>query len=408
MDMGDLYAFFRESADVAPVYYFDQLIDHEDPSEGTFKQRYWRNTELGGPIMQAKSMRADWTINGVVAQMFGGAAIDHVYFAQNVVDGDSVGPDNAPWILMGGSYPGGPVSWTITSYVSSAVVQVQLEFWQYFEPIRENMPRNCSADVEAVIAYIFFGTDTEMQMKIQSIFGFNSSNLAWDLWSWQELQPTTGSGAAFYRFCDALEVKDGVSASVNGWGVDHALSAWARWSNPDTPLEARADHPAYHSWLWLKRASYHSRTLCILIDCSFIDVTNSTQLWGFCGEIKLMDIIEMDRREVLFRGSTLTCKHASSNSRMRSIPFWSRMATALMPPTAYGVSKTEGCSLPKVKVKATVSAVNSTAVSTYDQPIVLSNGFHCTDLVMALAGPDPMVVAVQDLSLDYVEKWLAK
>ncbi len=83
------------------------------------------------------------TINGVVAQQFGGAAIvlehryfgesnpypnlnvdslkyqtvaqaieDHVYFAQNVVlpqvNGDGVGPDKAPWILIGGSYPGQP------------------------------------------------------------------------------------------------------------------------------------------------------------------------------------------------------------------------------------------------------------------------------------------------------------
>lgn len=23
------------------TYYFDQLIDHEDPNQGTFKQRYW-------------------------------------------------------------------------------------------------------------------------------------------------------------------------------------------------------------------------------------------------------------------------------------------------------------------------------------------------------------------------------
>lgn len=23
------------------TYYFDQLIDHDDPSKGTFKQRYW-------------------------------------------------------------------------------------------------------------------------------------------------------------------------------------------------------------------------------------------------------------------------------------------------------------------------------------------------------------------------------
>lgn len=27
------------------VYYFDQLIDHNEPSKGTFKQRYWHNWE---------------------------------------------------------------------------------------------------------------------------------------------------------------------------------------------------------------------------------------------------------------------------------------------------------------------------------------------------------------------------
>lgn len=53
-----------------------------------------------------------------------------------------------------------------------------------------------------------------------------------------------------------------------------------------------------------------------------------------------------------------------------------------------------------------MSAVNSTAMRTDDQPIVLLNGFHYTDLVMALAAPDPTVVAVQDLFLDYVDKWL--
>lgn len=28
------------------------------------------------------------------------------------------------------------------------------DFWQYFEPIRQNMPKNCSADIQAVIAHI--------------------------------------------------------------------------------------------------------------------------------------------------------------------------------------------------------------------------------------------------------------
>lgn len=31
------------------VYYFDQLIDHNDPSLGTFKQRYWHTYEFYEP-----------------------------------------------------------------------------------------------------------------------------------------------------------------------------------------------------------------------------------------------------------------------------------------------------------------------------------------------------------------------
>ncbi len=54
VDMGDhesVDVLFRdhESADVAPygtVYYFDQLIDHDDPSKRTFKQRYRHNAEF--------------------------------------------------------------------------------------------------------------------------------------------------------------------------------------------------------------------------------------------------------------------------------------------------------------------------------------------------------------------------
>ena len=33
------------------VYYFDQLIDHNDPSKGTFRQRYWNSWEFYQPGM---------------------------------------------------------------------------------------------------------------------------------------------------------------------------------------------------------------------------------------------------------------------------------------------------------------------------------------------------------------------
>lgn len=52
-----------------------------------------------------------------------------------------------------------------------------------------------------------------------------------NLWDWQDLSPTSGPGAQFFDFCDALEVKDGVSAPESGWGLDHALAAWGSYWN---------------------------------------------------------------------------------------------------------------------------------------------------------------------------------
>ena len=43
---------------------------------------------------------------------------------------------------------------------------------------------------------------------------------------WQDIQPDGAYYNVIY-FCDQLEVKDGEVAPASGWGVDHALSAWA-------------------------------------------------------------------------------------------------------------------------------------------------------------------------------------
>ena len=48
------------------------------------------------------------------------------------------------------------------------------------------------------------------------------------IWEWQELSPSS-KGGKFFKFCDALEVKDGVSAPASGWGLEHALQAWGKY-----------------------------------------------------------------------------------------------------------------------------------------------------------------------------------
>ncbi|KAK7470337.1 hypothetical protein VKT23_001766 [Stygiomarasmius scandens] len=167
------------------TYYFDQLIDHNNPSLGTFKQRFWHTYEFyepGGPIVLMTPGEANAqpysgyltnkTITGTTAQKNNGSVIilehrfygesnpkpdlsgknlqlhtlqqaidDLEYFAFNVKlpqpDGDKLTPNEAPWILAGGSYSGALTSWTMVNkpglfaagYASSAVVEAILDFW---------------------------------------------------------------------------------------------------------------------------------------------------------------------------------------------------------------------------------------------------------------------------------------
>ncbi|KAH7908620.1 peptidase S28 [Hygrophoropsis aurantiaca] len=215
---------------ITTVYYFDQLIDHTNPSLGTFQQRYWMDWEFyeaGGPIILMTPGETDadgyegyltnGTVNGMIAQQQNGATvlIEHRFFGysnpydnltsqslelltiQQAIDdltyfaetadlpmpgGDQVKPGQAPWILIGGSYSGALTSWTMVNkpdvfyagYASSAVVEAITDYWGYFTPIREYMPQNCSSDVEAVIAYldqIYAENDTTAIQAMKDNFG---------------------------------------------------------------------------------------------------------------------------------------------------------------------------------------------------------------------------------------------
>lgn len=89
-----------------------------------------------------------------------------------------------------------------------------------------------------------------------------------NLWDWQDMQPTTGPGAAFYQFCDALEVKEGISASMDGWGLEHALAAWgAYWK--DSYLET-SKWPV-HSRQW-GCFDHNCRKVCGTEDIAYVFV----------------------------------------------------------------------------------------------------------------------------------------
>ena len=64
----------------------------------------------------------------------------------------------------------------ISTQIRLALILARLtsDFWGYFEPIRQNMPANCSADVEAVIAHVdslIGSNDTSAISALKATFG---------------------------------------------------------------------------------------------------------------------------------------------------------------------------------------------------------------------------------------------
>ncbi|TFK43800.1 serine carboxypeptidase S28-domain-containing protein [Crucibulum laeve] len=455
------------------TYFFDQLIDHNNPSLGTFKQRFWHTWEFyepGGPIilMTPGEVNADGysgyltnrTINGLIAQQQNGSTIvlehrfyglsnpfpdlsvkslrvhtiqqaidDLEYFSKNVnlpmPNGDNLTPDKAPWILIGGSYSGALTSWTMVNkpglffagYGSSGVVEAILDFWQYFEPIREHMPANCSADVQAVIAHVdtvFSGKNQTAIQAIKNLFGMGdmthlddvAGSLRNNLWDWQSLQITSGPGSQFFNFCDALEVKNGVSASATGWGLDHALAAWGSyWTT--SYLTRLCGNSTAEDCL----GSYNT-TQAYWTDTT-IDNSGRSWFWIVCNEVGYLQEGAPANRPTLV-------------SRLVQPPYDLRQCQQMFPaafskPPTVNTAKTNRVYKGwDVKVDrlffangmrdpwrdATISAEGRNAQSTSLQPIALGDGFHCSDLGTS-ANVDPTIAAVQTKALASMKTWLA-
>ncbi|KAI0389296.1 peptidase S28 [Xylariaceae sp. FL0594] len=283
--------------------YFDQLLDHSNPALGTFKQRYWWNTQYwkgpGSPIIfvnpgeqSAERFNITYTtsarLTGKFAQEMGGAVVimehrywgksspfeeltpknlqyltlensikDNTYFANNFqtpFDGGKSTAKDAPWIYTGGSYPGALAGWIAVKdpgtfwayYGTSGVVQAIGDFWQYFVPVQEATPRNCSADVNRVINYVdtvlTFGSPKE-KTKLKAKFKLENlqdadfaSAIENGPWTWQSGQFYSANNLGytpFYRWCDYVEnVWPNSSNKIpgpEGVGLAKALDGYAKW-----------------------------------------------------------------------------------------------------------------------------------------------------------------------------------
>ncbi|KAI9692228.1 MAG: hypothetical protein M1822_006458 [Bathelium mastoideum] len=192
---------------------FEQLIDHNNASLGTFSQFYYYSTEFwqgpGSPVILFTPGEINVTgyqsylstnrTTGVEAQKIGAAVIvlehrywgmsspfsdlttanmtyltlpnaiaDLTYFAQNAVlpftEQGQVKSNAAdvPWVLMGGSYSGNLAAWTQSVapgtfwayHASSAPVEAVSDYYGYFLPVQLGMPANCSSDLSQIVDYI--------------------------------------------------------------------------------------------------------------------------------------------------------------------------------------------------------------------------------------------------------------
>ncbi|KAI9497856.1 serine carboxypeptidase S28-domain-containing protein [Zychaea mexicana] len=208
-------------------FYFDQPVNHSDPSAGTFKHRYWVNTdwyENGGPVILYNAGEMDaisrsvYVTNSSMAQLaeqLNGIVIvmEHRCYGQSQLGTDysvqylrTLNTEQAledmatiireiklpklelppapetKWIVYGGSYSGNLAAWMRYRYPdivfaaipSSAPVQMKYNYYEYFYPIWKYGPKHCINAVEEVIRYIdhiLFSPFSEPKHRLKEQFG---------------------------------------------------------------------------------------------------------------------------------------------------------------------------------------------------------------------------------------------
>ncbi|KAF9023118.1 peptidase S28 [Hymenopellis radicata] len=435
------------------TYWFDQLIDHANPSLGTFKQRYFFSGEFyqpGGPILLEnvgeqnadgfwQILSANDSIIGLVAQATTGSSIalehrffgqsnpypdlseeslkyltlqqnidDMVYLAQNIVlpmeGGDSVGPDKAPWILFGGSYPGAVVNWAVyqrpeifyAGYASSAIVEAIEDFWQYGDAIRTRMPANCSSDFQALISHVdeVFSSDDDLAIQaLKENFGMGNvthvDDVAKQIGLWQDLQQYEGPNQPFYEFCDYLEVceVDGknTSAPESGWGLDHALEAFGSWMREQNPSISDAD------------ISTHDDTLPRYRN---ISVDNGTRSWHWmvCNELGWFQTGAPEG-------------HPTIISRFVDLEYFKRFTCQMYFPKTFGDKPTSA--YPAVDATNTKFGGWNAHVDRVffanglNDPWIDTTGSHTADMDIANAEVEPTIAYIQEQAVAYMLAWLA-
>ncbi|KAG9041286.1 hypothetical protein FS837_012467 [Tulasnella sp. UAMH 9824] len=462
-------------------YWFEQLIDHNNPRAGTFKQRYFFSDHYwkgdGSPIIlqtpgerpadDSFQMMQRGFLQGKMMLELGAAGVilehrywgksspvpdlrtqnlqwltveqgveDLKYFAENVrlpFNATSTHPDQTPWILLGCSYSGLLAAYTqekysevfVASYASSAPVQADGDFWEYWEPVEEGMPWNCSSDLKAAVEYMddvmSRGKHHEV-VKLKKKFGLQSledddfaNALTYPLITWKDLQPLDfgqKGQALFFDLCDAVETKsDGTTdQSGKGVGLPHALDNWAAYFKAIGPDEIcpRTGGACFSTYDY--SSEFYTNT----------SISNAARGWEWllCTQLGLFPLG--------MRGSIV--------SRMLDAGFEGRRCAHLFPSLTEDVrsplyNTTQGTDTLNLKYGGwdlrarnlfvvngefdpwrSASLSSRAAAALVDIPsqeiVVIPNGHHCWDWSTDNAAVDPDVERVQNLGISTIRSWL--
>ncbi|CAG8956180.1 hypothetical protein HYFRA_00012097 [Hymenoscyphus fraxineus] len=475
--------------------FFDQIIDHNDLSKGTFKQKFWWNTEFwagpGSPIVfftPGEIAAAGYTgyltnatITGLYAQEIKGAVImvehrfwgesspyatltaetlqtltldqamnDFVHFAKTAALpfdlSGATNADKAPWVFSGGSYSGALAAWiysvhpgTFWAYhASSAPVEAIYDYWQYFTPVQEGMPKNCSKDVGLVVEYmdeVFTKGTPEEQLALKTKFGLQDLTLAADVtaalvngpWLWQSNSFTTGY-SGFFKFCDAIEnvvAGAAVTPDANGVGLEAALEGYAKWSN-EVLIPGYCENYGFEGEYNIECMDTYNATNLQYTNRAVDNIWNLQWNWMLCNEPfgYWQDGAPRGKPTIV--------------SRLVTAEYWQGQCPLMFPETngftygsvdpdvnAHKVNKfTQGWRLEKTErliwTNGQFDPWKTSGMSAEERPggalaatdkaplNVIPGGFHCSDLRLTNARANAGVQAVVDRQVAQIVEWVAE
>ncbi|EPS30153.1 hypothetical protein POX_b02836 [Penicillium oxalicum] len=474
---------------------FQQLIDHKNPSLGTFSQRYWWSSEWwageGSPVIlftpgeeaadQYTGYLTNKTLTGRYAQEVKGAVVmiehrywgdsspykelttenlqaltlensiaDLNYFARNVKlpfdTNSSSNAQNAPWVMSGGSYSGALAAWTESTapgtfwayHASSAPVEAIYDYWQYFSPVQQGMPQNCSRDVSRVIDHIdkIYRSGSEKKMQeLKEMFGLGdiehfddfASALENGPWLWQSNTFYTGY-SKFFQFCDYVENVDSGNGKLpghNGVGLKKALAGYAKWFKTEYLPGSCANYGYWSDPMTTDCFNTYNASSPIFTDVSVNNTVDRQWQWFLCNE-------------PLFYWQDGAPSHVDTLvSRSVNAEYWQRQCSLYFPEVngfTFGSSKGKKADAVNHKTKGwdltdTTRLIwangefdpwRTSGMSSEYRPggplksrpsaplNIIPGGFHCSDLILKNGAANAGVQKVIDAEVAQIKTWVAE